>query len=220
MTTTAHTRGIETPEYNTPDEYIPRTAKRPTTAQDELLASLDAETREEAKRRMKTLTQQGYREPVALRMGIVLAKEWADNGKSRDDALPGPSQHVMYDLDEWIICSEGDSEPSARFNDFEDTLRRAHELATRYHSTVYVHDADGCLIDKYEGYGGDIADGYHIMPWNDAWAIKLEGANGEFETFDTKRAALKEARKRAKKAATMLVVHYQNGDVQRTRDLR
>jgi uncharacterized protein YdaT len=179
------------------------------------LEELEPDVRRKALERANELIQQGYQEIRALRMATTLAREWVDNGKSSDMPMSGPSQHVMFERDSWVICPEDRSEATHSFSNLEDAIRRAHEIATEKHSAVYVYDADGAIIDKYENYGSSTDENVvHVVPYEKGWALQRTGQDGVFERFETKKQALDEARNLAKNEHTTLIVHYQSGEVQ------
>jgi uncharacterized protein YdaT len=179
------------------------------------LEELEPDARRKALERATELIEQGYHEIRALRMATTLAREWVDNGKSSDAPMTGPSQHVMFERDSWVICPEDRSEATHSFSNLEDAIRRAHEIATEHHSAVYVYDPDGAIIDKYENYGSSTGeDGVHVVAHENGWALRRTGQDGVFERFETKKQALDEARNLARNEHTTLIVHYQSGEVQ------
>ena len=54
-----------------------------------------------------------------------------------------------------------------------------------------------------------------VIPYQDKWAIKVEGHSKVEKTFDTKEEAVKQARKEAKKINGVLTIQRKNGKVQR-----
>lgn len=179
------------------------------------LEELDPDARRKALERANELIEQGYQEIRALRMATTLAREWVDNGRTSDTSMSGPSQHVMFERDSWVICPEDRSEASHSFSNLEDAIRRAHDIAAEQHSAVYVYDPNGAIIDKYENYGeNDGEHAVHVVPHQQGWALERTGEHGTFERFETKKQALDQARKLARNEHTTLIVHYQSGNVQ------
>ena len=54
---------------------------------------------------------------------------------------------------------------------------------------------------------------YHIVPHQDGWAVKREGAIRVTAHFETKTRATKEGRSLAKKAGVDLVIHTADGHI-------
>ena len=177
---------------------------------------MSPEVQEKALEYKNKLIEQGYHERRATNMSAAIALQWADGGKKYESGSHGPAQHVMFEDGSWVVLSEGDVEPLASFNDVEDALRRAHEIATEHSSAVYVHDGDGNLIDKIESYRTFKGKCYHVIPYEDGWAVTRLGPNCRYETFPLKREAIDRGRELARKDASRLVIHYQSGDVART----
>jgi len=54
----------------------------------------------------------------------------------------------------------------------------------------------------------------HVVPRDDAWAVRGAGAKRDTEVFDRKQEAVNRAREIAQNQQTELVVHGQNGKIQ------
>lgn len=181
------------------------------------LRDLDPDVRRKALERANEFMAQGYDNRRAMRMGTVLAVEWAENGKSDDRGPYGPAQHVMFEDRHWVVVDEDHKEAVATFNAMEDAMRKAHERATQLASAVFVHGPDGELIDKFDGYQKAAEEKpYHVIPRDDGWALTRLGVEEEYETFSVKRDAIDRGRVLAREASSKLVIHYQNGAVART----
>lgn len=56
---------------------------------------------------------------------------------------------------------------------------------------------------------------YHVLPLDDGWSIKMEGAEEASSHHDTKKAALDAARELVKsREPSQLVIHRQDGTIQ------
>ena len=54
----------------------------------------------------------------------------------------------------------------------------------------------------------------HVVPHEDGWATKKEGASRAGSVHDTKADALEQAREQAKREHVELVIHRQDGTIQ------
>lgn len=54
----------------------------------------------------------------------------------------------------------------------------------------------------------------HVVPHEDGWATKKEGASRAGSVHDTKADALEQAREQAKRERVEVVIHRQNGTIQ------
>lgn len=55
---------------------------------------------------------------------------------------------------------------------------------------------------------------YHVVPHQDGWAVRREGADRASSVHDTKQEALQTGRGLAQSAGVELVIHGQQGQIQ------
>lgn len=64
--------------------------------------------------------------------------------------------------------------------------------------------------------GGPVATTYHVLPADEGWVVKAEGAERAASRHDTKKAAVQAGRNIAGKKRGTLVIHGGDGKVQRS----
>ena len=55
---------------------------------------------------------------------------------------------------------------------------------------------------------------FHVLPHDDGWSVKREGAKRAGSVHDTKIEAIEAGRERAKREKVELVIHLKNGKIQ------
>lgn len=188
------------------------------------LKILPEDQREYALKVANALVCTGVKERHALMRGVRSAKRWAlqDHKEQFNDLTPGPARHVRYSRGRWLVVSEYEEERERRFNNLQHAVASAHEMASADDGAVYVY-TNAAIAQKHEP---DIstcpsATRFHVAPYRDAWAVNRQaGHHSYFETFRTKRKALKHARDVARDNLALLVVHRSDGQVQRFYDYR
>ena len=177
----------------------------------------DDDIRDRAKVLYDEMMTNGRAQARAISLSITQAR---DVETAPGAALPGPSLYVLFERDSWSVISEQREVEVLSFDGFEDALARAHEMASKQGSALYVHAPTGELIEKFEYHGVTMygQDELMVRPFEGGWAVKKLGAGGFFDTFETKKEALSWGRARAREVSGLLKVHYQDGDLQKSID--
>lgn len=55
---------------------------------------------------------------------------------------------------------------------------------------------------------------FHAVPYEGSWAVKKEGEDEPVSTHDSKSEAAEEAKKQAKEAGTMAILHDEEGQIE------
>ncbi|WP_227937955.1 DUF2188 domain-containing protein [Alkalihalobacillus deserti] len=70
-------------------------------------------------------------------------------------------------------------------------------------------------IAQAKKWVGEQTPPHHLVPHSDGWAIRRENADKASHIFDTKAEALKKAQMVASNQETSLIIHRQDGSIER-----
>ncbi len=113
---------------------------------------------------------------------------------------------------------------SWNIKDYPDSMKNLDELIRE----KAIDIANGLLDEGYEAGRaipiaivraketyGDENSIRHVVPHPDGWAIKKEKAHRASGTYDTKKEALEKAQQMASKEQTRLIIHRQDGKIEK-----
>jgi hypothetical protein len=72
-----------------------------------------------------------------------------DPALARAESGDSAGVHVKHERQGWVVEAPGNI-PFPTFDNIDDALRRAHEIASMQHVPLFVHGPDGELIDTFE----------------------------------------------------------------------
>jgi hypothetical protein len=209
------------------------------------LELLEPDVRRRAIDRAAELMAQGHSGRQAMRMAAVIAKEWANNGKPEESrsepALHVLFENGCWrvcseegNVDELELDSLEDAVARARelaadagasiyVHDPEGGVReldeagesdRAATAGERDQPAATMQDGVSRRAEPMTDREAD--DGaFHVIPYQERWALKRSGPDGLLTPFNTKREAVARGRELARSAGSALVIHRQTGEVQR-----
>ncbi|MEZ4269368.1 MAG: DUF2188 domain-containing protein [Myxococcota bacterium] len=186
----------------TPDDHPP------------VFDSLDDAVRTDALERANALLVAGKHPTRALSIGISRAMDAAEGVRA---VCTGTSYYVRAEPTghRWQVAADDAGELDALvFDDFDDAVFRASELAREADSAVYIFGPNGDLLDRYEFFDGP-SNQYTLTSCQDGWAVRGHGTHPCHETFPTKAEALDAARDIVGQHGGTLRIHYQAGGLQR-----
>ncbi len=176
--------------------------------------SLEDAVRVDALERANALLMAGTHPTRALSIGIARAMDAAEGVRA---VCAGTSFYVRLEPTgpRWQVAADdaGDFDVLL-FDEFDDAIFRASELAKEADSAVYVFGREGNLIDRYEFFEGP-SNQYTLNPGREGWVVRGHGTHPCHETFRTKTEALGAARHIVSAHGGTLRVHYQDGSLQR-----
>ncbi|QOR66003.1 DUF2188 domain-containing protein [Cytobacillus suaedae] len=113
---------------------------------------------------------------------------------------------------------------SWNIKDYPDSMKNLDEVVREEAISI----ANGLLDEGYEAGRaiaiavaraketyGDEDPIHHVVPHPDGWAIKKEKTQRASGIFDTKKEALKKAQQMASKEHTRLIIHRQDGKIEK-----
>ena len=114
--------------------------------------------------------------------------------------------------------------PDAMKNLDSRVRKKAIEIANRLVEDAYEEGrAIAIGISQARHWAGDpdgsepfAVDDQHVLPHENGWAVKREGAQQASQTFDRKEDALERARELADSQGARVVVHREDGTIQET----
>lgn len=137
------------------------------------LKNLEAPIRKKAIDIANAMINEGYKENQAIPIATEQAKEWYNNAdekevnrvkqmsdqvlRSRDDnqnksesrpELLEKGQHVVSHKDGWAVKTEEAKQPSDVFDNKDEAVKRAKEIADNKGTQVIVHKKDGTIQEK------------------------------------------------------------------------
>jgi uncharacterized protein YdaT len=137
------------------------------------LKNLDTPIRNKAIEIANAMIDEGYKEGRAIPIATEQAKEWYDNAsekerkemknisdqdlKERDDEdnqsdsrpeLMEKGEHVYPHDDGWAVQAEDAKQPTHVFDDKQEAIERATEIAKKKETHLVVHKADGSVQKK------------------------------------------------------------------------
>jgi uncharacterized protein YdaT len=186
----------------TPDDHPP------------VFDSLDDAVRTDALERANALLADGKHPTRAMSIGIARAMDAAEGVRA---VCAGTSYYVRAEATggRWQVAADDAEDFDALvFDQFDDAIFRASELAKEADSAVYVFGADGFLLDRYEFFGGP-SDQFSLTSCRDGWIVRGHGNHPSQDTYRTKSEALVAARHLVSTRGGTLRVHYQDGALQR-----
>lgn len=181
------------------------------------IAELDPAARPLAFRRACMLLALGHKKSRALAMAAAFAEEWLEQGKPGNYAGLDAAYYLVCEYDAWLVLRHDRQEPTHAFDRFDEALKCAHEITAKSGEALYVCDADGMLIAKYEGRGPawDQRRTIHVMPYEGGWGLGKPDVGHMLACFHDRKDAVASARSLAEREEATLVVHYRSGDLQR-----
>lgn len=94
--------------------------------------------------------------------------------------------------------------------------KKAIDIANRLTEEGYAEGrAIPIAISQAEKWAGAEQPPQHLVPHSDGWAIKEEHAKKASFVFSTKEEALKKAKSIASNQETQLIIHRQDGSIER-----
>lgn len=176
--------------------------------------SLDEAVRVDALERANALLAAGKHPTRALSIGIARAMDAADGVR---EVCAGTSFYVRPEPTgpRWLVAADDAGDFDALlFDDFDDAIFRASELAKEADAAVYIFGREGNLVDRYEFFEGP-SNHFALTSGHEGWVVRGHGSHPCHETFRTKPEALRAARNIVSEHGGTLRVHYQDGSVQR-----
>jgi uncharacterized protein YdaT len=209
------------------------------------LERLEPDVRRRAIDRAAELMAQGHSGRHAMRVATAVAKEWANNGKPEESLAEPALHVLFESGSWRVCSEEGridelelesledavgrarqlatDSEVPIYVHEADGGVREADERgeegmaasAERGDPTARTHDAPtepaaAPMTDREADAGA-----FHVVPYQERWALKRSGPDGLLTPFKTKREAVTRGRELARSAGSALVIHRQTGEVQR-----
>jgi hypothetical protein len=176
--------------------------------------SLEEAVRADALERANALLAAGKHPTRALSIGISRAMDAADGVRA---VCPGTSFYIRPEPTghRWQVAADDAGEFDVLlFDEFDDAIFRASELAKEADSAVYIFGREGNLMDRYEFFDGPSTQ-YTLTSSHEGWVVRGHGSHPCHETFRTKSEAMSAARDIVGEHGGTLRVHYQDGALQR-----
>lgn len=194
-----------------------------TRSYPESLKGFTATVRHKAIEIANTLIEEaGHDDAKAIAIATTSAKEWARNrglairADGDDVDVKAPAIHVVPDAGRWALRRETETDPIRAFDARPEARRCALRIAARDNTDLVLHRADGTIagrISRRRLHDDDAR--YHVVPADDGWDVRREGAEQAHRHCGTKQAALRAGREVARNQHGSLVIHLADGRVQR-----
>lgn len=136
------------------------------------LKNLDTAVRKKAIDIANAMTEEGYKEDQAIPIAIEQAKEWYNNADQQEiqsvkqasdkelrkhdedeyDSRPellDKGEHVVSHEDGWAVKAEGAEQPTKVFENKQDAIDRAKEIAENKGTSVITHKKDGTIQNQF-----------------------------------------------------------------------
>ncbi|MCB9728236.1 MAG: DUF2188 domain-containing protein [Deltaproteobacteria bacterium] len=185
----------------TPDDHPP------------VFDSLEDDVRTQALEQANAFLAKGKHPIRALSMGIAHALDAAEGVSG---VATGTPYYVRAETTghRWQLSTDEEEAPyPMTFDNVDDAVFRASELAREAGSAVYVFSADGGLNERYEFFEGP-SNQFTVRADDEGWVVRGHGSHPCHERFHTKQEAVKAARGFAEKHGGSLRVHYKAGGLQ------
>lgn len=187
------------------------------------LKGFTATVRHKAIEIANTLVEEaGHEDAKALAIATTSAKEWARNrglqirADGEEVEVKAPAIHVVPDGERWALRRETETDPIQAFDQRREARSRALCIAARDNTDMVLHRADGTIADRISRRRLHDDDArYHVLPSDDGWDVRREGAEQAHRHCGTKKAALAAGREVARNQHGSLVIHLADGRVQR-----
>ena len=136
------------------------------------LKNLDTAVRKKAIDIANAMTEEGYKEDQAIPIAIEQAKEWYNNADQQEiqsvkqasdkelrkhdedeyDSRPellDKGEHVVSHEDGWAVKAEGAEQPTKVFENKQDAIDRAKEIAENKGTSAIIHKKDGTIQNQF-----------------------------------------------------------------------
>lgn len=107
------------------------------------MKNLDNRVRHKAIEIANSLLDDGYEEGRAISISIAQAKRWAD--QAHEAHSEGTAQHVIPHERGWAVKKEDGSRVSFTFENKEEAINKARELAEDQGVELVIHKEDGSI---------------------------------------------------------------------------
>lgn len=137
--------------------------------------------------------------------------------------MPAKEKILVYpngDHSRWLVKKSNNRRASYSFENRPDAEKKARILAKEMSTEMVVRDEDETLIKQVSLKSKSGASALHVRKKGNYWVLNTNNEKSPTHKFFNRKEALKEAEKIAHRHSAVVIIHGENGNIKKVRDMR